>query len=61
MWFNSCFFVLSEHLPGADAAKQLIEAIRAKKEIDDLQAILNNIPAEDENSDGTVFVGSCAH
>lgn len=45
------------HLPGADVAKQLFEAIRAKKDVDQLQTILNNIPAnatghEDFNADG---------
>lgn len=43
-------------LPGADVAKQLLEAIRAKKDVDQLQTILNNIPAnatgqEDLNAD----------
>ena len=44
-------------LPGADVAKNLLEAIRAKKDVDQLQTILNNIPAnatghEDFNTDG---------
>ena len=38
-------------------AKNLLEAIRAKKDVDQLQTILNNIPAnatghEDLNTDG---------
>jgi len=38
-------------------AKNLLEAIRAKKDVDQLQTILNNIPAnatghEDFNTDG---------
>lgn len=49
-------FLLGE-LPGADVAKNLLEAIRAKKDVDQLQTILNNIPAnatghEDFNTDG---------
>ena len=49
-------FLLGE-LPGADVAKNLLEAIRAKKDVDQLQTILNNIPAnatgrEDLNTDG---------
>ena len=48
-------------LPGQDIAKQLLEAIRAKKDVDHLQTILNNIPAnstgqEDLNADGIIFV-----
>ena len=44
-------------LPGADAAKNLLEAIRAKKDVDQLQTILNNIPTnatghEDLNTNG---------
>lgn len=32
-------------IPGADIAKQLVEAVKAKKDVDDLQTILNAIPA----------------
>ncbi|XP_078375127.1 nuclear cap-binding protein subunit 1-like isoform X2 [Oculina patagonica] len=47
-------------LPGADVAKQLLEAIRAKKDVEQLQTILNNIPAnatghEDLNSDAPMI------
>lgn len=50
------YFMLGE-LPGADVARNLLEAIRAKKDVDQLQTILNNIPAnatghEDFNTDG---------
>ena len=43
-----------------DVAKQLVDAIKAKKEVDDLQTILNKIPAnapgqEDFNPDGIVI------
>ena len=55
--FRLSFYFLLGELPGADAAKQLLEAIRAKKDMDQLQTILNNIPAnatglEDFNADG---------
>lgn len=47
-------------LPGADVARNLLEAIRAKKDVDQLQTILNNIPAnatchEDFNTDVPVI------
>lgn len=47
-------------LAGQDKAKELIDAIRAKKDVDHLQTILNSIPAnatgqEDENSDASVI------
>jgi len=50
---------LPGEIPGADVAKQLVEAIRAKRDVDDLQSILNGIPAnatsqEDFNPDGIV-------
>ncbi|CAH3163167.1 unnamed protein product [Porites lobata] len=32
-------------IPGADTAKQLAEAIKAKKDVDDLQTILTSVPA----------------
>lgn len=55
--FWLAFYFLLGELPGADVAKELLEAIRAKKDVDQLQTILNNIPAnasghEDLNSDG---------
>ena len=51
------FYHLTGEVPGADVAKQLVEAIKAKKDIDDFQTILNSIPAnatgqEDLNPDG---------
>ncbi|RMX45094.1 hypothetical protein pdam_00014025 [Pocillopora damicornis] len=47
-------------LAGQDKAKELIDAIRAKKDVDHLQTILNNIPAnatgqEDDNADAPVI------
>ena len=51
------YHLTGEKIPGADVAKQLVEAIKAKKDIDDFQTILNSIPAnatglEDVNPDG---------
>ena len=46
--------VVLEHVPGAEAAKQLVDAIRAKKDIEQLQTILSDIPADDPN--GTVVL-----
>lgn len=47
-------------MAGQDKAKELIDAIRAKKDVDHLQTILNNIPVnatgqEDDNADGNSF------
>lgn len=52
-----CVVYFKGGIPGADFAEQLLEAVRAKKDIDDLQAILNTVPAnatgqEDLNQDG---------
>lgn len=45
-----------EGLPGGDIAKQLMEAIKAKKDTEELQALLNEISAgangQAEDSDG---------
>ena len=35
--------MISDGLPGGDIAKQLLEAIKAKKDFDELQALLNEI------------------
>lgn len=42
---NYRFTTEQEGIPGADIAKQFLEAVRAKKDIDDLQTILNSVPA----------------
>lgn len=53
---NYRFATEQGEIPGADVAEQLLEAVRAKKDMDDLQAILNTVPAnatgqEDLNQD----------